>query len=97
MNIGVIGTGQIGEVLIRKLRVKLFRKNGKFTRTGSRGGNGGNTCSTRTSGSQVDILFLVLPQKSIPELPKGLLRNAKQDTIVIGCRKLLRIPRWPYR
>jgi 8-hydroxy-5-deazaflavin:NADPH oxidoreductase len=83
MNIGVIGTGQIGEVLIRKLRVKLFRKNGKFTRTGSRGGNGGNTCSTRTSGSQVDILFLVLPQKSIPELPKGLLRNAKQDTIVI--------------
>ncbi len=25
----------------------------------------------------------MLPQKAIPELPKGLLRNAKQDTIVI--------------
>jgi len=34
-------------------------------------------------GANVDILFLVLPQKAIPELPKGLLRNAKQDTIVI--------------
>src|SRR5258708_19207943 len=31
----------------------------------------------------VDILFLVLPQKAFPELPRGLLNRAKKETIVI--------------
>jgi len=30
----------------------------------------------------VDILFIALPQKAIPELPKGLLNKAKKETIV---------------
>src|SRR5258706_2270189 len=34
----------------------------------------------------VDVLFLVVPQKSIPELPKGLLNKAKKETIVIDVR-----------
>jgi predicted dinucleotide-binding enzyme len=29
------------------------------------------------------MLFIVVPQKAIPELPKGLLNKAKQETIVI--------------
>ena len=31
----------------------------------------------------VDVLFVALPQKAIPELPKGLLKKAKKETIVI--------------
>jgi predicted dinucleotide-binding enzyme len=31
----------------------------------------------------VDMLFIAVPQKAIPELPKGLLNKAKQETIVI--------------
>src|SRR5258705_2094349 len=31
----------------------------------------------------VDILFIVLPDKAIPELPKGLLNKARMETIVI--------------
>src|SRR5260370_25575044 len=31
----------------------------------------------------VDVLFLVVPQKAIPELPKGLLNKARKETIVI--------------
>jgi 8-hydroxy-5-deazaflavin:NADPH oxidoreductase len=35
----------------------------------------------------VDILFLVLPQKGFPVLPKGLLDKAKKETIVIDVGK----------
>src|SRR5260370_36851019 len=31
----------------------------------------------------VDMLFVVVPQKAIPELPKGLLKKARKETIVI--------------
>src|SRR5256712_13599914 len=31
----------------------------------------------------VDMLFIVVPQKAISELPKGLLKKAKKETIVI--------------
>jgi predicted dinucleotide-binding enzyme len=31
----------------------------------------------------VDMLFIVVPQKAIPELPKGLLNKARKETIVI--------------
>ena len=29
------------------------------------------------------MLFIVVPQKAIPELPKGLLKKARKETIVI--------------
>jgi len=35
----------------------------------------------------VDILFLVLPQKAFPVLPKGLLDKAKKETIDIDVGK----------
>src|SRR5437879_13923605 len=32
----------------------------------------------------VDMLFIVVPQKSIPELPKGFLNKAKKETILVS-------------
>jgi 8-hydroxy-5-deazaflavin:NADPH oxidoreductase len=88
MNIGVIGTGQIGEVIIRKLRgagysVKMANSRGPDSLRDLAAVTGATPVSLEQVVRDIDILFLVLPQKSIPELPKGLLRNAKQDTIVI--------------
>jgi len=88
MNIGVIGTGQIGEVIIRKLQgagysVKMANSRGPDSLRDLAAATGATPVSLEQVVRNVDILFLVLPQKAIPELPKGLLRNAKQDTIVI--------------
>ena len=88
MNIGVIGTGQIGEVIIRKLQgagysVKMANSRGPDSLRDLAAATGTTPVSLEQVVRNVDILFLVLPQKAIPELPKGLLRNAKQDTIVI--------------
>src|SRR6267154_6601284 len=88
MNFGVIGPGNIGEVIVRKLRdaghpVKMANSRGpeslKYlaTRTGTM------PASVEQVVQDVDMLFIVVPQKAIPELPKGLLSKAKRDTIVI--------------
>ena len=88
MNIGVIGTGQIGEVIIRKLRsagysVKMANSRGPGSLRDLARATGATPVSLEQVVRDVDVLFLVVPQKSILELPKGLLRNAKQDTVVI--------------
>jgi 8-hydroxy-5-deazaflavin:NADPH oxidoreductase len=85
MNIGVIGTGQIGEVIIRKLRgagysVKMANSRGPDSLRVLAAATGATPVSLEHVVRDIDVLFLVVPQKAIP---KGLLRNAKQDTIVI--------------
>src|SRR5436189_248942 len=72
MNIGVIGTGDIGEVMIRNLGGA-----GYPVKTGA------IPVTVEQVVQDVDMLFIVVPQKSIPELPKGLLNKAKKETIVI--------------
>jgi predicted dinucleotide-binding enzyme len=88
MNFGVIGPGDVGEVIIRKLRDAGY----PVTMANSRGPESLKYLATKTGGipasleqvvQDVDILFIVVPQKAIPELPKGLLNRAQKETIVI--------------
>src|SRR6266852_3361283 len=88
MNIGVIGTGDIGAVIIRKLRhagysVKMANSRGPESLKDLAENTGAIPVSVEQVVQDVDMLFIVLPQKSIPELPKGLLNKAKKETIVI--------------
>src|SRR6266550_2285646 len=88
MNIGVIGPGDIGEVIVRKLRdadypVKMANSRGPESLRGLAAKTGAMPVSVEQVVQDVDILFIVLPQKAIPELPKGLLNKAKKETIVI--------------
>ena len=88
MNIGVIGTGQIGEVIIRKLRgagyrVKMANARDPESLKDLAAKTGAIPVSVEEVVQDVDILFLVLPQKAFPVLPKGLLNKAKKETIVI--------------
>src|SRR5947208_10656607 len=88
MNIGMIGTGDIGEVIIRKLRdagypVKMANARGPESLKDLAWNSGGITCSVEQVRQDVDMLFIGVPQKAIPELPKGLLNKAKKETIVI--------------
>src|SRR5438067_13245117 len=88
MNIGVIGTGQIGEVIIRELRdqgyrVKMANARGPESLKDLAAKTGAIPVSVEQVVQDVDVLFLVVPQKAIPELPKGLLNKARKETIVI--------------
>jgi 8-hydroxy-5-deazaflavin:NADPH oxidoreductase len=88
MNIGVIGTGDIGGVIVRKLRnagyaVKMANERGPESMKDLAAKTGAIPVSVEEVVQGVDILFLVLPQKAFPALPKGLLNKAKKETIVI--------------
>jgi len=82
MNIGVIGPGNIGEVIIRKLRdagypVKMANARGPESLKDLAEKTGAIPVSVEQVVQDVDILFLAVPQKSIPGLPKGLLSKAR--------------------
>src|ERR1700756_11036 len=88
MNIGVIGTGDIGAVIVKKLRdagypVKMANSKGPDSLRELAAKTGAIPVSVEEVVQDVDILFLVLPQKAFPVLPKGLLNKAKKETIVI--------------
>src|SRR5437016_8340985 len=88
MNIGMIGTGDNGEVIIRKLRdagypVKMANARGPESLKDLAANTGAIPVSVEQVVQDVDMLFIVVPQKAIPELPKGLLKKAKKETIVI--------------
>src|SRR5438874_10693071 len=88
MNIGMIGTGDIGEVIIRKLRdagypVKMANARGPESLKDLAANTEAIPVSVEQVVQDVDMLFIVVPQKAIPELPKGLLNKARKETIVI--------------
>ncbi len=88
MNIGVIGIGDIDAVIVKKLRdagysVKMANSKGPDSLRELAAKTGAIPVSVEEVVQDVDILFLVLPQKAFPVLPKGLLNKAKKETIVI--------------
>src|SRR5260221_1466851 len=88
MNFGVIGPGNIGEVIIRKLGdagypVKMAKSRGPESLKDLAARTGAIPVAVEQVGQDVDVLVIVVPQKAIPELPKGLLNKARKDTIII--------------
>jgi predicted dinucleotide-binding enzyme len=88
MHIGVIGTGDIGAVIIRKLRhagygVKMANTRGPESLKDLAANTGARPVSVEQVVQDVAMLFIGVPQKSIPELPKGLLNKANKETMVI--------------
>src|SRR4029077_13831396 len=88
MNIGVIGTGDIGAVIVKKLRdagypVKMANSKGPDSLTELATKTGAIPVSVEKVVQDVDILFIALPQKAFPVLPKGLLNKARKETVVI--------------
>src|SRR6266567_3950330 len=88
MNFGAIGPGDIGEAIIRKLRGvgysgKMANSRGPESLKDLAENTGAIPVSVEQVVQDVDMLFIAVPQKAIPELPKGLLKKAKKETIVI--------------
>jgi len=88
MNFGVIGPGNIGEVIVRTLRdagdpVKMANARGPESLRDLAAKTGATPVALEQVVQDVDMLFIVVPQKAIPELPEGLLKKAKTETIVV--------------
>ncbi|HEV3299820.1 MAG TPA: NAD(P)-binding domain-containing protein [Planctomycetaceae bacterium] len=88
MNIGMIGPGDIGEVIVRKVRdaghrVQMANSRGPESLRGLAATTGAIPVSVEEAVQDVDMLFIAVPQKAISELPKGLLAKARKETIVI--------------
>ena len=88
MKIGVIGPGEIGAVILRKLRdagypVKMANSKGPDSLRKLAAETGAKPVSVEEVVQDADVLFIAIPQKAIPELPKGLLNKAKKEIIVI--------------
>ena len=88
MNIGVIGTGDIGGVIVKKLRdagypVKMANSKGPDSLRELAAKTGAIPVSVEKVVQDVDILFIALPQKAFPVLSKGLLNKARKETVVI--------------
>src|SRR5882724_11155864 len=88
MNIGLIGPGEIGAVIVRKLRdagypVKIANSKGPDSLRKLAAETGAKPVSVEEVVQDVDVLFITIPLKAFPVLPKGLLNKAKKETIVI--------------
>jgi predicted dinucleotide-binding enzyme len=78
MNFGVIGPGNIGEVIVRTLRdagypVKMANARGPESLRDLAAKTGATPVALEQVVQDVDMLFIVVPQKAIPGLPEGLL------------------------
>jgi len=87
---GVIGTGAEGGTLIRKLtrhghEVRMAHSKELKGMTSLAEETGAKPVEISEVVKDVDIVFLSIPEKAIPELPKGLFKECSKDTIVVDC------------
>src|SRR5260370_1602704 len=100
MNFGVIGPGNVGEVIVRKLRdagypVKMANARGPESLRDLAAKTGATPVALEQVVQDVDMLFIVVPQKAIPGLPEGLLKKAKTETIIVNICNYYPFPTGP--
>lgn len=88
MKIGVIGTGSMGGVIIRKLRaanhdLKIANSRGAESLKEFATEVGAKAVEIEDVVEDVDVVFLAIPNKNLPELPQGLFEKVKPGTVAI--------------
>jgi predicted dinucleotide-binding enzyme len=88
MKIGVIGTGSMGDAIIRKLRtagheLKIANSRGPESLSEYSIEVGAKAVGIENVVEDVDVVFLVIPNKNLPELPGTLFQKVKPGTVVI--------------
>jgi 8-hydroxy-5-deazaflavin:NADPH oxidoreductase len=88
MRIGIIGAGHIGGALVRRLtklghEVSVANSRGPGTLSGLANETGARAVTAQDAVRDKDLVVVTIPEKSIPELPKDLLKAARPDTVVI--------------
>src|SRR6266550_7766911 len=88
MKIGVIGAGQIGGTLTRRLTAlghKVFVANSRGPETLSdlAAETGATAVSVAEAVRGVDLVVVTIPQKNVPNLPAGLFAGTSERVVVV--------------
>jgi predicted dinucleotide-binding enzyme len=88
MKIGIIGAGQIGGTLTRRLtalghEVVVANSRGPETLSDLAAETGATAVSVLEAARGVDLVVVTIPEKSIPRLPAGLFADAPDRVVVV--------------
>ena len=87
MRIGIIGAGNIGGTLARKLtelgdQVRVANSRGPMSLASLANETGARAVAVEDAVRDVRLVIVAIPEKSVSELPKGLFERAPKDVIV---------------
>lgn len=88
MHVGIIGAGQIGGALTRRLRalghtVSVANSRGPETLAELAAETGATAVSVRQAARGQDLVIVTIPQKNVPDLPADLFAPTLTDVVVI--------------
>ena len=88
MRIGIIGAGQIGGTLTRRLtklghQVRVANSRGPETLAGLAAETGAKPVTVQEAVRDVDLVVVTIPEKNVPALPKGLFAGVDPRVIVV--------------
>jgi predicted dinucleotide-binding enzyme len=88
MRIGIIGAGNIGGTLTRRLRavghdVAVANSRGPETLADLAAETGAQAVTVAEAARGRDVVIVTIPQKNIPDLPEGLFAGVPDDVVVI--------------
>ncbi|HEX7075535.1 MAG TPA: NAD(P)-binding domain-containing protein [Hyphomicrobiaceae bacterium] len=88
MKIGIIGAGQIGGTLTRRLtalghQVSVANSRGPETLADLAAETGATAVSVRDAVRGVDLVVVTIPEKNVPNLPAGLFADTDERVVVV--------------
>jgi predicted dinucleotide-binding enzyme len=88
MSIGIIGAGHIGGTLARKLttlgyQVRVANARGPASLAALATETGARAVTVAEAVRDVELVIVTIPEKNVPELPKGLFDRVPKDVIIV--------------
>jgi predicted dinucleotide-binding enzyme len=88
MHVGIIGAGEIGATLTRRLRalghtVSVANSRGPATLADLAAETGATAVSVRQAARGQDLVIVTIPEKSVPDLPAHLFAQTLTDVVVV--------------
>jgi predicted dinucleotide-binding enzyme len=88
MKIGIIGAGQIGGTLTRRLSalghdISVANSRGPETLAGLAAETGATAVPVTEAARGAELMVVTIPEKNVPGLPAGLLSGAAKDVVVV--------------
>lgn len=89
MEIGIIGSGHIGSVLVRHLtalghQVSIANSRGPASLADFAAETGATAATVEQAARARDVVIVTIPQKAVPQLPEGLLTSTSAVVIDTG-------------
>lgn len=89
MDIGIVGSGRIGSILARHLaalghQVRIANSRGPETLAALAAETSATASTVEQAASARDVVIVSIPQKAVPELPRGLFAGSTAVVVDTG-------------